>query len=77
MRQEELVDAIVVAAAAAAEGEGEGEGFLVFDTAYPLWAEPSFEETRDVIAALARHGFVHDPTEGWEAGRVPVATTSA
>lgn len=73
MRQEELVDAIVVAAAAAAEGEG----FLVFDTAYPLWAEPSFEETRDVIAALARHGFVHDPTEGWEAGRVPVATTSA
>jgi len=69
VRQQELVDAIVVAAA--------GEGFLVFDTAYPLWAEPSFEETRGVIAALARLGFVHDPTEGWEAGRVPVATTSA
>jgi hypothetical protein len=63
VRLQELVDAVVVAAAS--------EGFLVFDTSYPLWAELSFEEARDVIAALARLGFVFDPTEGWQAGRVP------
>jgi hypothetical protein len=37
----------------------------------PLWAELSFEESRDVVAALARLGFVYDPAAGRGAGRVP------
>ena len=37
----------------------------------PLWAELSFEESRDVVAALARLGFAYDPAAGWGAGRVP------
>lgn len=37
----------------------------------PLWAELSFEESRDVVAVLARLGFVYGPVAGWGAGRVP------
>lgn len=59
----ELVGAIISAAAE--------EGFLVFDARHPFWATLSFEEARDVIAALARLGFLFEPTEGWHAGRAP------
>ena len=60
---QELVDVIVSAAAE--------DGHLVFDQAYSFWAGLTFEEARDVIAALGRLGFVFEPMEGWHAGRAP------
>lgn len=63
LQLQELVDAIVSVAAS--------EGFLIFDTNHPFWATLSFEESRDVISALARLGFQFEPTEGWHAGRAP------
>ncbi len=63
LQLQELVGAIVSAAAEA--------GFLVFDPAHPFWAYLEFEEARDVIAALARLGFLFEPSEGWHAGRAP------
>jgi hypothetical protein len=63
LQLQELVDAIVASAA--------DEGFLVLDTEHPFWASLSFEEARDVIAALARLGFGFASAEGWHAGRAP------
>lgn len=63
LQLQELVDAIISAASS--------QGFLVFDQRHPLWAHLSFEEARDVIAALARLGFQSEPAEGWHAGRAP------
>jgi len=63
LQLQELVDAIVSAAST--------DGFLVFDDSHPFWAHLSFEEARDVVAALARLGFRFEPTEGWHAGRAP------
>ena len=60
---QELVEAIVSAASE--------DGYLVFDTRHPFWSSLTFEEARDVIAALARLGFVFEPAEGWHAGRAP------
>ena len=66
LQLQELVDAIVSAAAE--------DGFLIFDTRHSFWAHLSFEEARDVIAALARLGFLFEPAEGWHAGRAPTPT---
>ena len=63
LQLQELVDAVVSSAAA--------EGFLIFDTGNQFWSTLSFEESRDVIDALARLGFQFEPTEGWHAGRAP------
>jgi hypothetical protein len=63
LQLQELVDAIVAAAA--------HDGYLVFDTDHAFWSTLSFEEARDVIAALDRLGFVFEPSEGWHAGRAP------
>jgi hypothetical protein len=63
LQLQELVDAIVSAASE--------DGHLVFDRRHPFWSELSFEEARDVIAALARLGFIFEPSEGWHAGRAP------
>ncbi len=63
LQLQELVDAIVSAAAE--------EGFLIFDSDHRFWATLTFEEARDVIAALARLGFSFAPSEGWYAGRAP------
>jgi hypothetical protein len=59
----ELLDAIVMVAAE--------EGYLVFDDRYPLWAQLTLQESRDVVRALARLGFRLEPREGWHAGRAP------
>jgi len=64
LQLQELVDAIVSAAS--------NDGFLVFDDRHPFWAHLTFEEARDVVAALARLGFQFEPTEGWHAGRAPM-----
>lgn len=63
LQLQELVDAIIAAASAA--------GYLVFDTRNPFWSALTFEEARDVIAALDRLGFVFEPATGWHAGRAP------
>lgn len=63
LQLQELVDAIVSAASE--------DGHLVFDMRHPFWSELSSEEARDVIGALARLGFIFEPSEGWHAGRVP------
>ncbi len=63
LQLQELVDAIVSVASA--------EGFLVFDTAHRFWSALSFEESRDVVSALARLGFQFEPSQGWHAGRSP------
>ena len=63
LQLQELVDAVVSVASE--------DGFLLFDPDHPFWAQLSFEEARDVIAALARLGFVFEPAEGWHAGRAP------
>ena len=63
LQLQELVGAIISAAAEA--------GFLTFDPAHPFWAYLDFDEARDVIAALARLGFLFEPSEGWHAGRAP------
>ena len=63
LQLQELVDAIVSGACR--------EGYLVFDERHPFWSHLSFQEARDVIAALARLGFQFEPAEGWHAGRAP------
>ena len=63
LQLQELVDAIISAASA--------DGFLVFDPGHRFWSALSFDESRDVIAALARLGFQFEPSEGWHAGRAP------
>ena len=63
LQLQELLDAVLSAAAE--------DGFLVFDQAHPFWHSLTFDEARDVIAALARLGFILEPTEGWHAGRAP------
>ena len=63
LQLQELVDAIVSVAA--------DEGFLIFDSDHRFWSTLTFEEARDVIAALARLGFSFAPSEGWHAGRAP------
>jgi hypothetical protein len=63
LQLQELVDAIVSAASE--------DGYLIFDTEHPFWSGLTFEEAHDVIAALARLGFVFEPSEGWHAGRAP------
>ena len=63
LQLQELLDAVVSAAAE--------DGYLVFDAGHHFWAGLSFEEARDVVNALARLGFVFEPTEGWHAGRAP------
>lgn len=63
LQLQELVDAIVAVASS--------EGFLVFDTDHSLWSALTFEESKDVIGALARLGFLFEPSEGWHAGRAP------
>ena len=63
LQLQELVDAIVSVAA--------DEGFLIFDSDHHFWSTLTFEEARDVIAALARLGFGFAPSEGWHAGRAP------
>jgi hypothetical protein len=60
---QELLDAVISAAAE--------DGYLIFDETHPFWSGLSFEEARNVISALARLGFVFEPSEGWHAGRVP------
>jgi hypothetical protein len=60
---QELLDAVLSAAAE--------DGFLVFDQAHRFWSGLDFAEARDVIGALARLGFIFEPTEGWHAGRAP------
>ena len=65
----ELIDAVVAVAAE--------EGYLVFDMRYPLWAQLTPEESRDVVGALARLGFQLEPREGWHAGRKPSAADLA
>ncbi len=60
---QEFLDAVLSAAAE--------DGFLVFDQDHRFWGGLTFEEARDVIAALARLGFVFEPAEGWHAGRAP------
>ena len=57
LQLQELVDAIVAAASV--------EGYLVFDAGNRFWSTLTFEEARDVIAALDRLGFVFEPSEGW------------
>lgn len=66
LQLQELLDAVLSAAAE--------DGYLVFDSGHPFWAGLSFEEARDVINALARLGFIFEPTEGWHAGRAPAPT---
>ncbi|MEX1296863.1 MAG: hypothetical protein AB1Z67_11890 [Candidatus Limnocylindrales bacterium] len=63
LQLQELVDAIMSSAAE--------DGFLLFDSAHPFWSGLSIEESRDVIDALARLGFIFEPAEGWHAGRSP------
>ena len=63
LQLQELVDAIVAAAST--------EGYLVFDTRNHFWSALTFEEARDVIAALDRLGFVFEPSAGWHAARAP------
>lgn len=63
LQLQELVDAIISAAA--------HDGHLIFDSAHRFWSALTFEEARDVIAALDRLGFVFEPSEGWHAGRAP------
>lgn len=63
LQLQELLDAVVSSAAE--------DGYLLFDQNHPFWAGLSLEESRDVIDALARLGFIHEPTEGWHAGRAP------
>ncbi len=63
LQLQELLDAILSAAAE--------DGYLAFDANHPFWAGLSFEEARDVVNALARLGFIFEPTEGWNAGRAP------
>ena len=63
LQLQELVDAIISAASE--------DGFLAFDTSHPFWSGLTFEEARDVVAALARLGFIFEPSEGWHAGRAP------
>ncbi len=63
LQLQELVDAIISTASAA--------GYLTFDGQHPFWALLSFEEARDVVAALGRLGFQFEPAEGWHAGRAP------
>ena len=63
LQLQELVDAIVSAASR--------EGYLTFDEHHRFWSALTFEEARDVIAALDRLGFVFEPTTGWHAGRAP------
>jgi hypothetical protein len=63
LQLQELLDAVLSAAAE--------DGYLVFDQAHPFWGGLTFEEGRDVIGALARLGFIFEPTEGWHAGRAP------
>jgi hypothetical protein len=63
LQLQELLDAVLSAAAE--------DGFLVFDQAHPFWNSLTFDEARDVIEALARLGFVFEPSEGWHAGRAP------
>ena len=63
LQLQELIDAIVAAASAA--------GYLIFDTRHRFWSALTFEEARDVIAALDRLGFVFEPATGWHAGRAP------
>jgi len=64
--QLQLQEFVVTVVASAAD-----EGFYVFDTRHPFWSNLSFDEARDVIAALARLGFLFEPSEGWHAGRAP------
>lgn len=63
LQLQELVEAIISAAS--------HDGFLVFDPGHRFWSTLSFEESRDVIAALDRLGFILEPSEGWHAGRAP------
>lgn len=63
LQLQELVDAIIAAASA--------EGYLVLDERNHFWSALTFEEGRDVIAALDRLGFVFEPAVGWHAGRAP------
>lgn len=63
LQLQEFVAAVISAASE--------DGYLVFDTGRSFWAGLSFEEARDVIVALARLGFVFEPSEGWHAGRAP------
>jgi hypothetical protein len=64
--QLQLQEFVVAVVASAAD-----EGFYVFDTRHPFWSNLSFDEARDVMAALARLGFLFEPSEGWHAGRAP------
>jgi hypothetical protein len=64
LQLQELVDAIISSASA--------DGYLVFDDRNPFWTHLSYEESRDVVAALARLGFQFEPAEGWHAGRAPM-----
>jgi hypothetical protein len=63
LQLQELVDAVVSSAAE--------DGYLLFDQAHPFWAGLTFEEARDVVDALARLGFIFEPSEGWHAARAP------
>ena len=63
LQLQELLDAVVSSAAE--------DGYLLFDPAHRFWAGLTFEEARDVIDALARLGFIFEPTEGWHAARAP------
>ena len=47
-------------------------GYVVLDTSHEFWSRLSGDESRDVLAALARLGFQFEPTEGWHADRAPV-----
>jgi hypothetical protein len=42
------------------------------DASNEFWSRLTAEESRDVLAALARLGFQVEPSEGWHAGRAPV-----
>jgi hypothetical protein len=61
-----LVDLVQAIVATAAEA-----GYLLFDPDDPLWSGLTLEESRDVISALGRLGFLIEPGDGWHAQRAP------
>ena len=60
----ELVEALLATAGS--------HGFVMLDASHDFWSRLTAEESRDVLAALARLGFQAEPTEGWHADRAPV-----
>jgi hypothetical protein len=60
----ELVEALDATAAS--------QGYVMVDASNDFWSRLTADESRDVLAALARLGFQVEPNEGWNADRAPV-----